>query len=315
MERTNMRDLIIIGAGPAGLSAAIYAKRAALNTLVIEKNPLSGGQIMNTYEVDNYLGLPNIGGFEMASRFREHADLLNCEFLTAEVSKITKIDEKDNPYFIIKTNIDEIAARSVIIAAGASHAKLGVPGETELAGMGVSYCATCDGAFFRGRTVAVIGGGDVAAEDAIFLARACEKVYLIHRRNELRAAAILIEALQKLNNVEILWDTVVEGIDGEDQVEAVKLRNVNTNVITSLNVAGIFIAVGLVPNTKIFQNIAPINEKGYFIADENCVTGTSGIFAAGDIRTKKLRQITTAVADGAIAVTSVQQYLLDFPMK
>ncbi|MCL2719204.1 MAG: thioredoxin-disulfide reductase [Lachnospiraceae bacterium] len=301
-----MRDLIIIGAGPAGLSAAVYAKRAALDTLVIEKSPLSGGQIMNTYEVDNYLGMPGTGGFEMATRFREHADRLNCEFMTAEVTEISQVNEN---YFIIKTGQDEIKTRTVIIAAGASYAKLGVPGEIELAGMGVSYCATCDGAFFRGRTVAVVGGGDVAVEDAIFLARFCEKVYLIHRRDELRAAAILSESLHKLKNVEVLWDTVVESINGEDQVEKIKIKNVKTNVTSSLATAGIFIAVGMVPNSGIFNQVVPLNEKGYIIADESGITKTKGIFASGDIRTKKLRQITTAVADGATAVTSVQQYL------
>jgi len=303
-----MRDLIIIGAGPAGLSAAIYAKRAGLNALVIEKNPLSGGQIMNTYEVDNYLGLPNIGGFEMAERFRGHADGLNCEFTEAEVKEIIK-NSAPQPYFTVKTDHGEIETRTVLIAGGASHAKLNIPGEAELAGMGVSYCATCDGAFFRGRTVAVVGGGDVAVEDAIFLARACEKVYLIHRRDELRAAAILQETLKKLNNVEIIWNSVVEAINGEDQVESITVKNINNNETTMLSVAGIFVAVGLIPNSDNFRGIIPVNDKGYIIADENGITEIKGIFAAGDIRTKKLRQIITAIADGASAVTSVQQYL------
>lgn len=304
-----MRDLIIIGAGPAGLSAAIYAKRAALDVLVVDQNPLSGGQIMNTYEVDNYLGMPGINGAAMANRFREHADRLNCEFATASVTGINKINEHANPHFIIQTDQGEMKARTVIIAAGASHAHLGVPGEKELAGLGVSYCATCDGAFFRGRTVAVVGGGDVAVEDAIFLARACEKVYLIHRRSELRAAAILSAALLKLENVEVLWDTVVEKIGGDDQVENLGLRNVKTNESTYLPVAGVFIAVGLLPNSDVFREMVPCDEKGYLIAGENGNSQVDGIFIAGDIRTKKLRQITTAVADGATAVTSVQQYL------
>ena len=305
MKGISMRDLIIIGAGPAGLSAAVYAKRAAIDTLVIEKSPMCGGQIMNTYEVDNYLGLPGIGGFEMAQRFREHADRLECEFVTADVSDITK----ENEYFIVKTDQGDFETKAIIIAAGAIHAKLGVPGEEELAGMGVSYCATCDGAFFRNRTVAVVGGGDVAVEDAIFLARSCEKVYLIHRRNELRAAAILAEALNKLDNVEILWDTVLESINGEDNVESISIRNVHNDAKSSLDVAGVFIAVGLVPNSNTFRDIVPLDEKGYIIADENGITQTKGIFAAGDIRTKKLRQIITAVADGATAVTGVQQHL------
>ena len=305
-----MRDLIIIGAGPAGLSAAIYAKRAALDTLVIEKNPLSGGQIMNTYEVDNYLGLPGIGGFAMANQFREHADKLGCAFFTASVAGIQKKDGKDGSYFLVKADREDMAARTVIIAAGASHALLGVPGETELAGMGVSYCATCDGAFFRGRTVCVVGGGDVAVEDAIFLARTCEKVYLLHRRDELRAAAILRDALRKLENVEVLWETVVKSINGDEKVENIEIENIKNNETSFLPVAGVFIAVGLTPNSEAFRTIVPVNEAGYIIADENGVTGSKGIFAAGDIRTKKLRQIITAAADGALAVASVQHYLL-----
>jgi len=304
-----MYDMIIVGAGPAGLSAAIYAKRAALDALVIEKNPLCGGQVMNTYEVDNYLGLPGIGGFEMAERFRGHADGLNCEFVEAEVTEIMKNDESE-PFFTVKTDQGEFESSTILIATGASHAKLGIPGEMEFAGMGVSYCATCDGAFFRGRTVAVVGGGDVAVEDAIFLARGCEKVYLIHRRDELRAAAILKESLKKLTNVEIIWNSVVEKINGEEQVENISVKNINNNEINTINVAGVFIAVGLVPNSVVFKDVVPLNEKGYVIADENGITEMQGIFAAGDVRTKKLRQIITAVADGAVAVTSIQQYLL-----
>lgn len=304
-----MRDLIIIGAGPAGLSAAVYAKRAALDVLVIEKNPLSGGQIMNTYEVDNYLGLPGISGLDMAERFRDHANKFSCDFKEAAVTGINKAGDGNKPHFIIKTEQTDFLAKSVIIAAGASHERLNVPGEEALSGMGVSYCATCDGAFFRNRTVAVIGGGDVAAEDAIFLARSCKKVYLIHRRNELRAAAILSTALSELNNVEIIWDTVVESIGGEGRVEEILLKNVKSNETKILNVDGVFIAIGLIPNSLFFSDIVDCNEKGYLIANEDGITGTDGIFAAGDIRTKKLRQIITAVADGANAVASVQQFL------
>ena len=305
-----MYDLIIIGAGPAGLSAAIYAKRAALSALVLEQNPLSGGQILSTYEVDNYPGLPGIGGFELATAFREHADKLGCAFAEAQV---TGIREEKGPvrHFVVDTTEGDSTyqARSVIIAGGATHAKLGVAGEIELAGMGVSYCATCDGAFFRGRSVAVIGGGDVAVEDAIFLSRICERVYLIHRRDELRAVPILGEALKAISNVEILWNTVAEGIDGQDMVEGLRIKNVRSGGQSTLSVAGVFIAVGIVPNTEAFRHIVACDERGYIIADEDGMTSTPGIFAAGDIRTKKLRQIVTAVADGAVAVTSVQEYL------
>jgi thioredoxin reductase (NADPH) len=303
----NMRDLIIVGAGPAGLSAAVYAKRAALDALVFEKNHFAGGQIMNTYEVDNYLGIFGIGGFELAMRFREHADRLECAIIEAETSEIKRNDEG---YFLVNTSHGEHQARTVLIATGASHAHLGVPGERELAGMGVSYCATCDGAFFRNKRVAVVGGGDVAVEDALFLARASERVYLIHRRGELRAAPILAKALLALPNVEVLWDTVVESINGNGQVEGLEIKNVKSGEASVLPVTGVFIAVGLSPNSQAFRASVPCDENGYIIAGEDGVTQTPGIFAAGDIRTKKLRQIVTAVADGAVAVNSIRNYLL-----
>ncbi|MDR2546550.1 MAG: FAD-dependent oxidoreductase [Lachnospiraceae bacterium] len=309
-------DVIIIGAGPAGLSAAVYAKRAALTALVIEQNPISGGQILNTYEVDNYLGLPGSGGLEMAEAFRKHADDVGCTFTEAEVTAITSHSEDDNDknnekttLFTVKTDMGDITTRTVIIAAGASYARLGVHGEELLAGMGVSYCAICDGAFFRKRIVAVVGGGDVAVEDAIFLARGCAKVYLIHRRDELRAAASLGEALLRLENVEVLWDTVVESINGEDCVESLTVKNLKSGESSPLAVNGVFIAVGFVPNSTPFRDFVACDEKGHIIAAEDCATSVPGIFAAGDIRTKGLRQIVTAVADGAVAVTGITTLL------
>lgn len=299
-------DLIIIGSGPAGLAAAIYAQRARLDTLVLEKEYISGGQVVNTYEVDNYPGLPGIGGYELGLKFREHADSLGAEFVTAEV-KHTIIEGKQKK---VETEEQTYLAKSLILATGAKHRKLGVPGEEELAGMGVSYCATCDGAFFRERTVAVVGGGDVAVEDAIFLARACEKVYLVHRRDELRAARSLQEKLFACKNVEIIWDTVVKEINGEDRVEAVKLENVKTGEKHNLALDGVFIAVGILPNSEGFKGLVDMDGQGYVKAGEDCVTSQPGIFAAGDVRTKALRQIVTAAADGANAVTSVQEYLL-----
>lgn len=299
-------DTIIIGSGPAGLAAAIYAERAKLECLIIEKNYVSGGQVINTYEVDNYPGLPGINGFDMATKFREHADALGAEFVTAEVSDII-IEGTDRK---IVTDQGEFVGKTVILAAGARHRKLNVPGEEELAGMGVSYCATCDGAFFKNKTVAVVGGGDVAVEDAIFLARVCEKVYLIHRRDELRAAKILQEKLFVCDNVEVIWDSVVEGINGEDHVESVAVKNVNTEKEDKIVVDGVFIAVGILPNSEVFQSIVETDKNGYIVANEDCVTNKKGIFAAGDIRTKMLRQIITAAADGANAVTSVQNYLI-----
>lgn len=300
-----MYDLIIIGSGPAGLSAAVYGRRAGFSTLVIERNPMSGGQVLNTYEVDNYLGLPGINGFDMGMKFREHAEKMEAQFQEAEVTGIE--DRGDVKAVFTEDGIYE--AKAVIIASGASHSHLGVPGEEELAGMGVSYCATCDGAFFRGRTVAVVGGGDVAVEDAIFLARACKKVYLIHRRDSLRAAHSLQKAMMELPNVEICWDSQVESINGEDMVTDVSLIRKDGSR-QKLEVQGVFIAVGIRPNSESFVGNIAADEKGYLIAEEDCATSMPGVFAAGDIRTKKLRQIVTAVADGANAVAGVQDYLI-----
>jgi len=299
-------DLLIIGSGPAGLAAAIYAQRARLSTLIIEKEYISGGQVVNTYEVDNYPGLPGINGYELGVKFREHADQLGAKFLTAEVKDII-IEENGKR---VVTSEGDYQAKAVLLAMGATHRELGVPGEKELAGMGVSYCATCDGAFFRGRTVAVIGGGDVAVEDAIFLARGCEKVYLVHRRGELRAAKSLQERLFACENVEVIWNTVVEEINGEDHVESVKLRNVKTGENRHMDMDGVFVAVGILPNSQIVRGLVDLDEGGYILAGENGVTSLDGVFAAGDIRKKPLRQIVTAVADGANAITSVQEYLM-----
>lgn len=298
-------DLIIVGSGPAGLAAAIYAQRAKLDTVVIEKEYVSGGQVVNTYEVDNYPGLPGINGFELGMKFREHADGLKAEFVIAEVKHII-IEETVKK---VETDHGDFYAKAVIIATGARYRMLGVPGEKELGGMGVSYCATCDGAFFKGREVAVVGGGDVAVEDAIFLARTCSKVYLIHRRDELRAARSLQEKLFDCGNVEILWDTIVTEICGEDHVEAVKIENLKTGEKKSMSMDGAFIAVGILPNTESFQGLAEMDSQGYMKAGEDCVTSTDGIYAAGDVRTKMLRQIITAAADGANAVTSVQNQI------
>ena len=220
---------------------------------------------------------------------------------------------EDGPAVELKkviTDKNEYKTRTIVIATGARHSKLGIPGEEEFSGMGVSYCATCDGAFFKDKTTAVIGGGDVAVEDAIFLARICKKVYLIHRRHELRAAKILQERLFSLDNVEIVWDHVAKEIKGEGQVNTLAVENVKDNSRTDLAVDGVFIAVGIKPNSELFQGIVDTDEKGYIIAGEDCKTSVDGIFAAGDIRTKMLRQIITAAADGANSVTASQNYLL-----
>lgn len=215
-------DLIIIGSGPAGLAAAIYAARARLSFLVLEKMPLSGGQILNTYEVENYPGIPTIGGFELGMKLREHAEHQGTEMIHIEVRHISL--EEQGRIKVLYTDGKEYRARTVILAMGAKYRTLGIPGEKELTGMGVSYCATCDGAFFRGRKVAVAGGGDVAAEDALFLARGCEKVYLIHRRDQLRAAGVLQEKLRAAENVELVWNTEVTRVKGEEHVESIWTR-------------------------------------------------------------------------------------------
>lgn len=300
-----MYDVIIIGSGAAGLSAGVYAKRAGLNLLVIEKSPMSGGQILNTYEVDNYLGLPGINGFDMGMKFREHADKLEVPFMDAEVLEIKDLGDKK----IVRTAKEELETKSVILATGAHHAQLGAPGEEKLSGMGVSYCATCDGAFFRKKVVAVVGGGDVALEDAIYLARTSAKVYLIHRRDELRGTKVLQDELMAKENVEILYSHVVKEICGEDSVEKLVLEDVKTGECKELPVNGVFIAVGIHPDSELVKGLVDCDAAGYVLAGEDCVTSVPGIFAAGDVRKKPIRQVVTAVADGANAATSAGAYV------
>lgn len=298
-------DLAILGAGPAGISAAIYAARARLNTLWIERKFAQGGQIVDTYEVDNYPGLPGINGMDLGEKMAAHAEKLGLAPLRENVVSV----EDEDGIKVIRTKKNEYRARAVILAFGAAHRILGIPGEEALSGMGVSYCATCDGAFFRDRTVAVIGGGNVAAEDAILLSRTCKKVYVIHRRDQMRADQILQEKLFACENVEMIWDTVPVSIEGEEMVSGIKLQNKKTGEERELPLDGVFIAVGIVPNTELFGNLVKLDESGYIVAGEDCVTSTPGVFAAGDIRTKQLRQVITAAADGANAVTSAERIL------
>lgn len=301
-----MYDLIIIGAGPAGLSAAVYGIRAGLDLIVIEQKPMGGGQVIDTSEVDNYLGIPGIGGFELGEKFRQHADALGVVFQSGNVVSI----QDGNDRKVVETaDGTRYEARAVIIAGGAQHAKLGVPGEDSFRGQGVSYCATCDGAFFRKRDVAVIGGGDVAVEDAVYLAALCRKVYLVHRRDSLRAAKSLQKKLFSCENVEVIWDSTLQKISGSDLVEGITVRQIRENSEREIAVDGVFIAVGMRPNTEAYRQTVACDEGGYLIAGEDCVTNVPGIFAAGDIRTKKLRQIVTAVSDGACAVASAEKYL------
>ncbi|MCR5585694.1 MAG: thioredoxin-disulfide reductase [Lachnospiraceae bacterium] len=301
-----MRDLIIIGSGPAGLTAAIYAKRAELDCIVIEKEAISGGQIINTTEIDNYPGLYHMGGFDLGMKFREHADALGAEFVEGNVVEFSRTDEK----VTVKLESGEVyEAKTAIIAGGAKHRPLSVPGEDRLRGAGVSYCATCDGAFFKKKITAVNGGGDVAVEDALFLSRLCEKVYLIHRRDEFRAAKTIVTAAKAAHNIEFVLDSVITEIKGENKTEAISVKNVKTGETKDLAVDGVFIAVGMLPESEVYKDAVKLDEKGYIIADETGKTSAPNVFAAGDIRTKALRQVVTAAADGANAVTSVENYL------
>ena len=302
----NIYDLAILGAGPAGICAAIYATRAKLNTIWLDKKFVQGGQIVDTYEVDNYPGLPGITGLDLGEAMAGHAAKLGMKPQRETVRSI----EAEQGIKVIRTKKNEYRARAVIIACGATHRHLGIPGEEELSGMGVSYCATCDAAFFQDRTVVVVGGGNVAVDDAILLSRTCKKVYLVHRRDELRAEKILQESFFACKNVEIIWDSIPLSIEGTDKVEALKIQNKKTQEESFIETDGVFIAVGLVPNTERFQELMALDKGGYIIAGEEGITQTPGVFAAGDIRTKKLRQVVTAVADGANAVASAQNYLM-----
>ncbi len=295
-------DTIIIGSGPAGLSAAVYAVRAGLEFVVIEANYASGGQVLQTSEVDNYLGFHNINGFDLGMKFREHADLLGATFVNKKVIGVSN----NESVWLVKCDDGEIfRSRTLVAATGASSTKLNVAGEDEFRGRGVSYCATCDGNFFRGKKVAVVGGGDTALEDAIYLARICEKVYVIHRRDAFRGAKSLQNRLFELENVEVLWDSVVEEINGLDNVDSVIVRNSKMDMQGRIDVSGVFIAVGTTPDSELFKGICEMDERGYIIADENCITTCEGLFVAGDIRKKTLRQIVTAASDGANAINSV----------
>lgn len=276
-------DLAILGAGPAGISAVIYAARAQLHTLWLEKKFAQGGQIVDTYEVDNYPGMPGINGLDLGEAMASHAE----KFGLAPVRENVVSIEVEEGIKIIRTHKNEYRAKALILAMGAAHRTLDIPGEQELGGMGVSYCATCDGAFFRDQTVAVIGGGNVAVEDAILLARTCKKVYVIHRRDTLRADKILQEKLFACENVEVIWDTIPLAIEGENKVTALKVQNKKTGEEQQISLEGVFVAVGIIPNTELVRGLVKLDEGGYIAAGEDCAASVPGIFAAGDIRTKR----------------------------
>lgn len=301
-----MYDLVIIGSGPAGLSAAVYAKRACLSVLVIEKEAFAGGQMVYTEEVDNYLGLNAKSGFELAESFKQHALDLAVSFAEGAVEKIVP---KDGKWSLHMESGEDIETKTVLLATGATHRKLGVPGEETFAGVGVSYCATCDGAFFQGKSVAVVGGGDVALEDALYLANICEHVYLIHRRNELRGTKVLQNQVFANEKITFLGESEVTEITGDKQVSGISIHNKVTDETKELSVAGVFIAVGMEPQSDLYAPLLSL-EHGYVPAGEDCATEKDGLYVAGDVRTKRLRQIVTAVADGANAVHSIQEYLM-----
>ena len=301
-----MYDTIIIGSGPAGLSAAVFAKRAALNVVVIEKEYCGTGQIAESERVDNYLGLYGESGFDLGGKFRTHAESLGTEFYEGEV---TEIIPENGGYKIKTENGEELFTKTVVYAAGASPRRLSIKGEAEFIGKGVSYCAICDGAFYKDKTVAVIGGGDTALGDAIYLAKTAKKVYLIHRRDSFRANKMLTERISDVSNIELVLNAVPYEISGNKRTESVFIERLGKKEV--LSVDGIFIAIGTIPNSGIVKDIVSLSEDGYIIADEDCKTSAKGIFAAGDVRTKALRQVITAAADGANSILSVENYLTE----
>lgn len=299
-----MYDTIIIGSGPAGLSAAVYAKRAALKALVIEKVYGGSGQIAESERVDNYLGLCGVNGYELGERFRAHAEALGTEFYEGEVTTIERTTEG---YRIKLDDGSDFLTKTVVYAAGASHRKLDIKGEAELSGRGVSYCAVCDGAFYKGKSVAVIGGGDSALGDALFLSKIAEKVYLVHRRDAFRANQTAQEQVLKAENIELVLNAVPTEIIGEKRVEALTVKQAGE--AKTLPVSGIFVAVGTVPNSDLLNGLADLDPSGYIVAGEEGITSAEGIFVAGDVRTKALRQVITAASDGANCIYSVENYL------
>lgn len=309
-----MYDSIVIGSGPAGLSAAVYAKRANVSVAVVEKEYEGTGQIAESENVNNYLGLPNSNGYELGEKFREHALSLEVPFLEKEVVQIVPLGMvKDRVYEITFDDDTKELAKTVIYAAGAYPRKANIKGEAEYAGKGVSYCAICDGAFYKNKTVAVLGGGDTALDDARYLADICEKVYLVHRREQFRGAQSTVELLKKRENVEFVLKEQVTEIFGEKKIAGIRLQSGKT-----LEVNGVFVAYGSIPQSELVKDIVKLDEAGYVVAGEDGVTCTAdgtkkqlGFFVAGDVRTKKLRQVVTAVSDGANALNSATGYLLD----
>ena len=297
-------EVVIIGGGPAGLTAGLYASRSGLKALLIERG-MFGGQIVNAQLVENYPGFPDgIAGFDLASLMQKQATKYGLETTMTEVTGI----KKDRAYRVLTAGA-EYKAETIIIAAGSEHRKLGVAGEEKLLGRGISYCATCDGFLFRDREVAVVGGGDTALTDALELSQHASKVYVIHRRDQLRGSQVLQQRALAHPKLKFVWDSVVDEIVGQGTVSALNLRNVKTNEIFRLPVAGVFVAVGLTPNSQAFADAVKLDDAGNIITNELMATSAPGVFAAGDIRGKSVRQISSAVGDGATAAISAFKYL------
>ncbi|MCC2254306.1 thioredoxin-disulfide reductase [Ruminococcus sp. CLA-AA-H200] len=301
-----MYDIGIIGGGTAGMTAAIYGQRAGKSTVIIEGS-VFGGQITSSPNVENYPGIASVSGSEFSMNLLDQAMKLGAETVMEQVTGIRDEGEVK----IIETAGKEYPCRSVILATGVSHRHLGVPGEERLAGSGVSYCATCDGAFFRGRDVAVVGGGSTALQDAEFLSNYCSRVYLIHRRDEFRGEEKIVSRLREKENVEFVLSATVKEITGDMAVEGVVLNNKKTGEEFSLAVSGVFIAVGQIPKNEMFADLVKLDGSGFILAAEDCVTSCPGIFAAGDCRTKEVRQLTTAAADGAVAALAACKYIAE----
>jgi thioredoxin reductase (NADPH) len=305
---THEYDVVIVGAGPAGMCAALYTGRSMLRTAVLERG-MPGGELLNTEKVDDWIGEKSILGWELAKKFEEHSRMFGAEFVTANVTTVRRLD--DGTFETITDSGDVYRSPAVIVTAGGTPVKLGIPGEQEYAGKGVSYCAICDGAFFRGQRIAVVGGGDAAVEEADFLTRYAEKVYVIHRRDTFRASRILQERLFENPKIEVIWNTVAEEVRGDEHglVKELRLRNVETGATSTLDVTGLFVFIGFRPNTGIIDEHFEHDAMGYVVTDSLMQTSIPGLFAAGDLRSQLTRQVTTAVGDATTAAIAVEKYL------
>lgn len=308
-ETNGQYDVIIVGGGPAGLCAALYAGRGMLKTLLIERG-LPGGELLNTEAIEDYIGFEHILGRELAQKMTKHAQKFGAEFVTDTVAAIER--ETDGG-FLVRTEMEKAyRAPAVIVTAGGTPTKLGVPGEKEYAGRGVSYCAVCDGAFFKGEVLAVVGGGDAAVEEADYLTRYAAKVYIVHRRDQLRASAILQQRARSNPKIAFVWNKVVEEIEGEPGgVTQLRLRDAVTGEVSKLPVGGVFVFIGFRPNTGIIKEHFQHDPQGYMVTDTSMMSSIPGLFAAGDVRVQVTRQITTAVGDGTTAAIAAEKYLAE----